>query len=85
MKMHLSSGHHCPICDRAAILTTEWGWIDDDTCTATLRCPDCDDDRAIVCRHKPLGPDDEWGIYGTAAMAAVAEQVAREVEELGFD
>jgi len=84
MRMHDTS-HRCPICHADAEMTTEYGWFNDHTCTATLRCPDCDDDRAIVCRHKPLGPDDEWGIYGTAAMAAVAEQVAREVEELGFD
>lgn len=31
----------CPVCGGPAALTTEWGWIDDSTCTAVLCCPDC--------------------------------------------
>lgn len=31
----------CPFCERALSLTTEWGWIDADTCTVILCCPHC--------------------------------------------
>ena len=75
MKKHLSSGHHCPICDRAAILTSEWGWIDDDTCTATLRCQDCNDDRAVVCVHESVGDDDEETSEAEERAASLADSV----------
>jgi hypothetical protein len=40
MKRHKTS-EKCPFCRQRASLTTEWGWIDNDTCTATLCCPTC--------------------------------------------
>lgn len=40
MKTHKCEGD-CPKCGESLALTTEWGWIDDDTCTAILCCPSC--------------------------------------------
>lgn len=31
----------CPRCEGLLALTTEWGWVNDETCTAVLCCPDC--------------------------------------------
>ena len=54
----------CPRCGNPAALTTEWGWIDDETCTATLACPDCRTEPAyhsalVHCVHRPCGEDEE--------------------------
>jgi len=54
----------CPRCGNPATLTTEWGWIDEDTCTATLACPDCRTEPAyhsalVHCVHRPCGEDEE--------------------------
>lgn len=40
MKTH-ATDEHCPVCHGRLALTTEWGWIDDYTCTAVLCCSDC--------------------------------------------
>ena len=55
----------CPYCGDLMALTTEWGWIDKDTCTATLACPYCRTDSehaddAVWMHHEASrGRDDE--------------------------
>ena len=39
MNIH-ETDQKCPFCGGEAMLTTEWGWIDE-TCTAVLCCPSC--------------------------------------------
>ena len=36
----------CPHCGNDLALTTEWGWIDEETCTAVLCCPVCRTEQA---------------------------------------
>lgn len=48
MKRH-DTTDSCPRCRDDLALTTEWGWIDDETCTATLCCPSCRTEPAYAC------------------------------------
>lgn len=63
MKNHEHDGI-CPRCGETLSLTTEWGWIDGDTCTAVLCCAECRTetrytDAAVVMAH---GSDEKSAI-----------------------
>jgi len=63
MKKHKTT-ERWPFRRKPAALTTEWGWIDNDTCTATLCCPACRTDTdhaedAVQVAHVPLRGSEE--------------------------
>lgn len=54
----------CPVCQGPLALTTEWGWINDDICTAVLCCPDCRtiqlmSDDAVQLHNRRRKPDED--------------------------
>ena len=76
MKTH-KTDVQCPFCGESAALTTEWGWVDDDTCTATLCCPSCrtlsdHSDDAVQVAHREMRGQSR----AECELAAVAEVLA---------
>jgi len=75
MKKHATT-EKCPFCGQKAVLTTEWGWIDDDTCTATLCCPACRTtcghaEDACAVAHVPIGAQHDRDAAEATAIADV--------------
>jgi len=67
----------CPRCGEALALTTEWGWIDSNTCTATLACPHCRtetgwSDAAVVVCHPATEAEALAGIDPETWLAQMA-------------
>jgi hypothetical protein len=78
MKDHETEAR-CPNCNDSMVLTTEWGWIDDETCTATLCCPSCrtltqfaEDDDIVRCYHHRRTPDQDREAAEAASLAGLA-------------
>ena len=72
---------NCPRCGSNLALTTEWGWIDADTCTAVLCCPECRTDcgwadAAVTICHEPNEEDAKNGV----SVAALVSQMRRQRE-----
>lgn len=71
----------CPRCEGDLSLTTEWGWIDNQTCTATVCCPECrtdtgwSDDAVMVCH----APSEKEALAGVSEFDLVS-QIRKEME-----
>ena len=77
---------NCPRCGGNLALTTEWGWIDADTCTAVLCCPECRTDcgwadAAVTICHEPNEEDAMDGV----SVAALVSQMRRQREAFDDD
>jgi len=76
----------CPACGSRAALTTEWGWVDDDTCTATLACPGCRTESGLACAAAQVShaPDEDAALAGidpTAWAHEIAQAIDKREEE----